>query len=114
MQEINSPEEIDIFHRLEHLKSQHSRLGKHLTALENLSYLYRVIQNIYESFGSKIKEFLSKSHLFFQSNEVEKNCWQEELGRKVKMIKNQIKELQLQKDTILYPDSEEHSVFFRI
>ncbi len=98
--------------RLEQLKAQYSKLGKELTAFENLSYLYRLMQDLYENFGNDIKEFLSKSHIFFQSNEEEKNRWKEELERNIKMIKNQIKELQLQKDAVLYPDSEEHFSFF--
>lgn len=112
MQEINSPEELESLQRLELFKSQHSGLGKQLTAFENLSHLYRVMQHLCESLGNKMKEWLNRTHLFFQSKEEEKNLWIEELERNISIIKDQIKGLQLQKDAILYPDSEEHFSFF--
>ena len=112
MQEINTPEELEAIDRLEQLKSHQSRLGRDLTGLENLSDLFRLIQQICKTLGSKIDEHFSKPNAFLLSSEEEKSLWYKDLEHNVSVIKNQIKELQLQKDTILYPDTKEYSTAF--
>ncbi|MHA1149176.1 MAG: hypothetical protein ACTSR8_13130 [Promethearchaeota archaeon] len=105
MQEVNSPEETEIKHRLGKLKDQQSQLGRELTALENLSYLYRIISDVFRD------EFSKDPHVFFQSDDTERKQWHDEVKSNMGRIRVQMKELSSQKDAILYPDSEEHYDF---